>query len=623
MSGLCGWAGHPGTDGELCHLIGAMAAPLALHDKGDTALWVGDSAALAEARSLGAPQAAGAGGVAVALTGLPYWMDPCMDERARAEGGAAAILHAYRENGPDLLHELGGAFALAIIDQKKDRVLLATDRLGICPMLFHQAGECIVFGSSSAVLDVHPRAEAEIDPQAIYNYVYFAYVPAPGTIRRGRERLLPGEYALLERGRLTRDFHARVEYDDSQKTSVRRLKDELHKLLRQSIRRHAAAGRVGAFLSGGVDSSTVAGVLSEVGEGRAQTYSIGFDAEGYDELGYARIVSKHFDTDHHEYCVKASDVEALVPMIARAYPEPFGNESAVPTFFCAKMAKEDGIEHLLAGDGGDELFGGNERYAMQKLFEMYGAVPAPVRRWLIEPGLEHFPFGSRVWPVRRGRAYVRRANTPLPDRTQGYNYIEVFGADHVFEADFLAQVDPGQPMELIRAVYHGAHATSWLNRLLAVDAKFTLADVDLPKVSRMCELAGVSVSYPLLCDAIVNFAARVGVGLKVKGFKLRYFFKRAMRDFLPRETLEKRKHGFGLPFGVWLRTHKPLQVLSEESLLNLKSRRIVRSEFLDNMLHGHRTEHAAYYGEGIWHLMMLEQWFQAHVDFKSVVSPRS
>jgi asparagine synthase (glutamine-hydrolysing) len=619
VSGLCGWSGHAGAEG----LLSEMARPLAEHDGSRTATWVDRDRGLAVARRDDADSLIAQGGMAAAVVGRPYWEDPELAEVSRGAGSAAALLEGYRRRGVDIVKETRGAFALAVVDPDRDRVLLATDRVGIRPLLYHRTGACLVFGSASTALDVHPRAEAEIDPQGIFNYVFFSYVPAPGAIRRGRCRLLPGEYVLLEKGKLHKELYAWSEYRDHDRTPVRELEEEIRRLVRESVRREAEGARVGAFLSGGVDSSAVSGFLSELSDGPARTYSIGFDAEGYDEMRYARVAAKRFATDHHEYYVTPADVVAAVPRIARIYAEPFGNESAVPTYYCARLAREDGVDRLLAGDGGDELFGGNKRYARQKIFELYKVVPRPLRRWLLEPVLFRFPLGDLVWPVRKGRAYVRKANTPLPERIHAYNEVYVRGAAAVFEPEFLAQVDPGQPMGLLREVYHGAHARTSLNRTLALDAKFTLSDVDLPKVSRMCELAGVSVTYPLLDTPILDFAARLDVGLKVKRFKLRYFFKRAMRGFLPEETLAKQKHGFGLPFGTWLRTDRALQALSEESLANLKARRIIRPAYIDDLLRGHRDVHAVSFGESIWHLMMLEQWYQAHVDDRSVVPTRS
>jgi len=622
MSGICGWIGHAGAEGDLAALLDSMAAPLAEHDGSRTGTFLGEDAGLAAARPDAARSVVTEKHLTAAVVGDPDWEDPELTDLSRRAGPAAAMVAAYRRWGADCFARTRGAFAAALRDG--DVLLVATDRVGICPVLYQQAGRCLVFGSTSAAMDRHPQAAAEVDPQCIFTYIWHACVPAPDTTRIGRARLLPGHFLRFARGRLDTVRYIRTEYTDHDKTPLPELQEELHRLLREAVGRDAKGARVGAFLSGGVDSSTVAGMLSEVGGAPARTYSIGFDAQAYDEMGYARIVAKHFKTDHHEYYVTPRDVEALVPRIARAYSEPFGNESAVPTFYCAQMAREDGIERLLGGDGGDELFGGNERYAVQQLFELYQIVPAPLRKYLLEPVLFHFPFGSRIWPVRKGRGYVRHANVPLPGRLRSHIQGEREGIGAMFEPEFLRQVDSGRPARLGDAIYRGAASGHFLNRILELDAKITLSDVDLPKVSRMCEMAGMSVSYPLLHGTIVDFAARLDVGLKVKRFKLRWFFKWAMRDFLPRPTLTKKKQGFGLPFGIWLQKHRPLQVLAEDSLANLKQRRILRPAVIDELLEAHRNVHAHYYGGEIWQLMMLEQWFQAHVDDHSnVVAPRS
>ncbi|HXV76645.1 MAG TPA: asparagine synthase C-terminal domain-containing protein, partial [Candidatus Polarisedimenticolaceae bacterium] len=323
-------------------------------------------------------------------------------------------------------------------------------------------------------------------------------------------------------------------------------------------------------------------------------------------------------TEHHEYYLEPADVVALIPRVAEIYSEPFGNESVVPAYHCARMANELGIRVLLGGDGGDELFAGNERYATQKIFDLYRRVPSPLRRGLLEPVVTHFPAGGSIWPVRKARGYIAKARMRMPDRTQIYNYMERFGADTVFQPDFLAEVDVDEPRRLLRESYDGVRADSMLNRCLAMDLRFTLADNDLPKVSRMAELEGVRVCYPLLDDELIDFAARLPPELKLRRLELRWFFKHALRDFLPEEIIRKTKHGMGMPFGLWLETYAPLQELVRDSLDALKRRDIVRPAFVDQVSEMHRNEHAVYYGVMIWLLVQLEQWLRCHDDGSGV-----
>jgi asparagine synthase (glutamine-hydrolysing) len=307
--------------------------------------------------------------------------------------------------------------------------------------------------------------------------------------------------------------------------------------------------------------------------------------------------------------VTPADVAAAVPRIADIYDQPFGNSSVVPTYFCAKLAKEDGVEVLLGGDGGDELFGGNARYAKQHLYSLYSDLPRTLRKALIEP-LAFLP--PEIGIVGKVQRYIRNASLPMPARYDNYNLLERLGPANMFVPDFLATVDMQEPRTLLAQAYHGAHAGTLINRMLALDLRFTLADNDLPKVSRACELAGVEARYPLLDDAVVAFSAGLPPRLKLKGTRLRYFFKESLRGFLPEEIITKTKHGFGLPFGPWLQTHRPLRQLALDSLADLKSRGIIRPEFIDELTSTHVESHAGYYGSMVWVLMMLEHWLKRH-----------
>jgi asparagine synthase (glutamine-hydrolysing) len=368
------------------------------------------------------------------------------------------------------------------------------------------------------------------------------------------------------------------------------------------------AERIGAFLSGGTDSSTLAGMLAEAGGRPPDTYSIGFEADGFDEMSYARIAARHYGCHAHEYYVTPDDVVEAIPLIARAYDEPFGNASAVPTFCCARLARGDGKHLMIAGDGGDEIFGGNARYAKQKIFEWYRAIPAPLRRSVLEPLAERIPGGQGPASLRKLQSYIRQARVPLPERLDAYSLIEREGAATVFDPEFLSGIDVQRPAELAREVYGRTTSDSPVDRMMHLDLKQTLADNDLRKVNRMCELAGLEVRYPMLDQDVVEFSGRLTPDQKVHGLRLRHFFKHALRDFLPPETIAKSKHGFGLPFGLWMRSHRRLGELGHESLRAFAQRRWMRKEFIDRLVAAHESDHATYYGVTIWMVVMLEHW---------------
>jgi asparagine synthase (glutamine-hydrolysing) len=474
-----------------------------------------------------------------------------------------------------------------------------------------EAGTCSVASDPRGLSNPLGRSLA-VRPEALFNYIYFHMLPGPGTFFSGVEKL-DGGHTLRWNGRdpvVSRYWRPR--FDDAPAISEADARDELFRLLHSAVER-SLQGRAsaGAFLSGGLDSSTVAGLASEQRPG-IPTISMGFDASGYDEMEFARIASRHFKTTPLEYYVTPDDVLSTLPEIAAAFPEPFGNSSAAAAYHCARIAREQGIDLLLAGDGGDELFGGNERYAKQLVFERYSRVPRRVRSALLEPLVNAAGRVTRAFPIGKAVSYIEQANVPLPDRLQTYNFLHRHDPSEVFAPELLEQMDASRPLHLLRDEYGVPGTRDAVNHMLFLDWKFTLHDNDLVKVNAMCQLAGVEVAYPMLDQTVVDFSLRLPANWKVRNGQLRWFYKRAMRDFLPRQIVTKTKHGFGLPFGVWTRTHEGLRRLSEDALGSLAERGYFRPEFLREALRLHRNGHASYYGELVWILMVLELWLQAH-----------
>jgi len=607
MTGLCGWFDRDRGQSPGPQVIAAMAAHLDRFD---------GSTVQRASTDFGAVAAAGGSTSVfqdderlVAVWGHARFADAELAALAQRHGVARALAQGYSRKGADVLTALSGAFALAVLDDRSGEAILAVDRMGTHPLCCCVAGGTLVFGSTLDAISAFPGSTSEIDHQAIYDYVYFHMVPAPRTIYAGHHRLLPGSLLVWRHGESETRPYWEMRYAENEKQPMPELKEDFLTALREGVREAAQDGTVGAFLSGGTDSSTVAGMLGEVTGKPARTYSIGFEAQGYDEMGYARIAARHFGTQHHEYYVTPADVVSAIPRIAEVHDQPFGNSSAVPAYFCAKLARDDGVNVLLGGDGGDELFGGNERYAKQRLYSLYSDLPGALRKGLIEPVVFLPPEIGIVGKVQR---YIRNASMPMPTRYDNYNLVERLGADNIFTADFLGTVDARQPRATMAQAYNSARAQSLINRMLAFDLKYTLADNDLPKVARSCELARVEARFPMLNDSLVAFSARLPPELKLKRTRLRYFFKEALRGFLPDEIIGKTKHGFGLPFGPWLQAHSPLRQIALDSLADLKRRGIVRAKFIDELTSVHVQSHAKYYGTMVWVLMMLEQWLRRH-----------
>ncbi len=544
-------------------------------------------------------------GIAVACTGSPRFGHESARRTAVATGPAAGWLTLLRDQRHGPFSLVSGSYAVVFLDAMSRSAILACDRFAIRPLCYAFEGGRLAF--SDRADEVSQSGRREIDLQAIYDYLYFHVIPTPWTVFRGVRRLPPAHAAYVTNGALRVEPHWVPVFQEPRSTNIEDLKREFRALVREAVAREAAERNVGCFLSGGTDSSTVAGMLGEVTGRPSDTYSIGFDAEGYDEMSYARIAARHFGARHHEHYITPDDLVRGIPEVAAHYDQPFGNSSALPAYRCAQIAKADGLDKLLAGDGGDELFGGNTRYATQRVFEAYYYLPAALRSSVVEPIVMRNKWLLAVPLVRKAARYVEQAQVPMPNRMHTYNLLERVGVSKILESTLLSQVDVDEPARQQRATYARVNG-SLVNAMLAYDWKYTLADNDLPKVCGTAALAGIGVGFPLLADEIVDFSLRLPTSMKLRGLKLRYFFKEALRGFLPDAIIAKKKHGFGLPFGPWLTRHEGLRGLARASLVSLADRRIVRRHFLDELINRRVLEHPAYFGEMIWILMMLEHW---------------
>jgi asparagine synthase (glutamine-hydrolysing) len=604
MDGIFGWLGEHGAHQDLIRHMGQTAclSPEGLlHQHSSQLLGV------AACSRFGKAEIHVENGLAAVLHGRPRFLDDELAFIARDQNAAVAVAHGwlrYGEKLPTLMH---GNFAFAVLEPIKKKAFLALDRVGAERLCYARQGGQLVFGSSVQNVAAHPAIGRTIDPQAIYDYLYFHTIPAPRSLYQSINKLLPGQYVTLKNGTISTGFYWHADYAPAAADFDVQRRD-FRQLLDQAVR-DADAPSTAAFLSGGTDSSTLVGALTAARGAPVDTFSIGFDADGFDEMEYARCAAERYGSHRHEYYLKPADIVTAVPLIAREYDEPFGNDSAVPTYFCARAAREAGFERMLAGDGGDEIFGGNARYAKQRLFEAYAQLPAALRRGLIEP-IAHLPGLSSRFPLAKLKSYVTQAKVGLPLRLESYNFLHRTPLDQILAADFINAVDPSSADAALTEVYERTASDHYINRMMHLDLKFTLADNDLRKVGTMTEAAGIEVRYPLLDDRMVAFANHLPVDYKVRGQKLRWFFKQALTDLLPEKIINKSKHGFGLPFGVWSTQYAPLGDIVGDSLSDFKQRGWIQPAYLDHMLAMQRGPHASYYGVMIWVVMMLEQWLQ-------------
>ncbi len=529
---------------------------------------------------------------------------------------AEMLAHLYLRRGLDFLQLVHGAFSIAVWDESKQSLLLIVDRFGFKTLYWSLDRGQVCFSSRAGGMRVGRGIPAEVNPDAVKQFLLFSAVPAPMTIFKGVKRLSPGHVLIFENGDAKTKSYWDLEYKEDTTRSEKYWANGLREEMRSAVDRHLAdlvPEATGAYLSGGTDSSSVVAFMSDRFK-PTHTFSISFPVAGFSEVEFARTTANRFATCHHERCLQPADAVDAIPKIIRYFDEPFANSSAIASFCCARLAREHGIDTLLAGDGGDELFGGNARYAADKQFALYHAVPRWMRRYLIEPIANLAP--GENGPMTLPRRYIRRAQIPNPRRILSYNFFLCNAIQEIFDADFLKDsVDVS--LQIPESHFNSANASSELNRLLYMDVKMTLGDNDLRKVSGTAELAGIEVRYPLLDTRLVEFSGRVPAKLKLKGMEKRYIFKKAMAEILPKSVLYKKKHGFGVPLGEWFLRDNRLKALVQDVLNDPKThqRGYFRPGFMDRLLALHRQGNASFYGEIVWYLVALELWHREHFEF--------
>jgi asparagine synthase (glutamine-hydrolysing) len=522
----------------------------------------------------------------------------------------------YRLEGPQFLCRLRGAFALAVWDPRQRSLLLAVDRFGMRRLYYVSDGQRVAFASRPSALLAAPNVEKKVDLATVYNYLNFGYVPAPSSIFAGIRRLEPGQCLLLGPARMHLEHYWNVSYSEARTgksqaaaTLYRATEDAVREALRDTI-----AKETGAFLSGGTDSSAVVGLMSGLTGERVNAFSVGFETSQYDERSYADLTARHFGAAHYTHVVKPDEALSVLPRLVEAYDEPFGNNSMIGTFFAAQLARECGIRQLLAGDGGDEIFGGNERYRTDRIFARYHQIPSVIRRHLVEPIL--LPLANPPGTLGKAQRYIRRANIPNPRRFYSYEFFFTAEGHGLLSPEMTVAVDAGAPVAVLERHYADVQAASELNRLLYLDLKLTLGDNDLLKVTRTAELAAVGVRFPLLDTRLVDLMNSLPVSYKVRGLDKRHLFKHAFRPLLPPATLAKRKHGFGVPTSVWLKSSPAFRDMARDVLLSPRARQrgYFRHGAIESLFRQHTADTTSYYGDILWTVLMLELWQRRHVD---------
>jgi asparagine synthase (glutamine-hydrolysing) len=620
MSGICGIC-EPGRMLDPSS-IQTMLAGLSLPGEVTQQTSGTDSSAFGVSRRWEFQQVAAVSGVRIAsdaeLMNRKQLQESLSDQHFDSCGISSAELLArlYRQHGVSFVEKLDGAFSFALWDEESRRLVLGIDRLGINSLYWRQEDGRLLFASRVGAIRSIQVAPAEVDPQAVVQYMLYSSVPAPYSIYRGTSKLRPGFCLIYENGEIRHTRYWDLQYHESENRSVAHWAEEVREGLRGAVHRHVAdlsPGKTGAYLSGGTDSSTVVAFMNEV-HSPANTFSIVFSESAFSEIEFARTTASHFHTNHHELSLASRDTYDAIPKIMQYYDEPFANSSALGAYCCARMARENGVTTLLAGDGGDELFAGNERYATDKQFALYHRVPQFLRKGLIEPLVALLPQNdSRLSLPRR---YIRRASIPLPRRIFSYNFLLSTPPEELFDRSMLECVPPSGWLSAAEGHFHSAAAQNDLNRLLYLDVKMTLADNDLRKVLGTAEIAGVRARFPLLDHRLAELSGCVPASLKMRGFQKRFIFKQAMKGILPQKVLYKKKHGFGVPLSLWFLQDARFGSLATDLLNDARTRQrgYFQPAILDRLLELCRSKDARFYGEILWYVVALELWHRQHLE---------
>jgi asparagine synthase (glutamine-hydrolysing) len=534
----------------------------------------------------------------------------------RSHSDTEVILHLFEERGEACLDELRGMFAFAIWERRRRRLFAARDRVGKKPFVYalSPSGD-FAFSSELASLALAPGFPREVDETGLSHYLTYQFVPAPQTIWRGAKKLEPAHALVWEDGRVSTRRWWDLRYVPKLRLGSHRAYEERFlEIFREAVRvRLVADVPLGAFLSGGVDSSAVVAMMSLEGAAPVRTFSIGFPEADYDEVAYARLVAKRYATVHEELVVEPRALDVL-PKLVRHYGEPFGDSSAVPTWYVSELTRRS-VTVALSGDGGDEAFAGYQRYLADRLIAGYLRLPRFVREQLVRRAIDALPAPARPRGfVGRLKRFVATAD---PSRERQYvRYLCIFANDakaELLSPEYAARMAGTDSITLVEELYRRADGETFLDRTLSVDQHLYLPDDILAKVDIASMGNALETRAPFLDHRLLEFAASCPPELKLRGATGKYLVKKALEPHLPREVLYRRKMGFGMPIAEWFRGE--LGDLAGDLLLSPRAlgRGYFRGEAVRRVLDEHRGRQADH-GYRLWVLLFLELWFREFAD---------
>ena len=517
------------------------------------------------------------------------------------------IVHAYEQWGRSAIRRLRGMFGLAIWDKRTRTLLLARDRVGIKPLHYARVNGRLYFGSEIKSLLCAPDLPRDLDVGAFDHYLSFLYTPPDESIFRAVRKLPPGHLLTWTNGRIQIDRYwqwpASEDYSGNELEAIA----DLHDVLADAVGSHLVSDvPIGAFLSGGIDSSVVVGLMAKTSGARVKTFSIGFDVPEFDELEHARRVARHFGTDHHEFVVKP-DAIGILDRLIEHFDEPFADSSAIPTWYVSEMARRH-VTVVLSGDGGDELFGGYDRYLPHPRVAAFDRYSPRALRRVAALAATTLPHGTR------GKNFLRHVGRD--DRQRYVDSIRFFGVDEkaaLLSRDITAQLTGADPEARLARHFDRYEHLPWPSQMMRFDAETYLPEDVLTKVDRMSMAHSIESRVPLLDNAVIEFAARLPSAMKIRNGRRKHVLKEVAAALLPPEIIARPKQGFGVPIGVWFRGN--LRELFGDTLLSPRSlqRGYFQPAFVRRLIDEHvagKRDHTL----RLWQLVVFERWHQQYID---------
>ncbi len=527
---------------------------------------------------------------------------------------AEVILHLYEEKGAECVRDLRGPFAFALWDERKERLFIARDRIGQKPMNYFYKNNSLVFGSEIKAITEDPEVSAEVNRPAIKDYLSYGYTPTPETMFKGIKRLPPAHFMIYEKGNIRTERYRELDFSEKLKLTENEYCENIMGLLEEATRvRMVSDVPLGAFLSGGIDSSAVVHLMSKVSARPVKTFSIGFDDKEYSELKFAKIIADKFGTQHTEYTVKPDAIEIL-PKLVWHYNEPYADSSALPSYYVAKMTRQD-VTVALNGDGGDEDFGGYERFMAARFAEYLKIIPGPLVKFfasMLRESLSLKDFKTRL------KRFLLIASRNCEERH--YNWVSIFRDDEkesLFTREFQNETKGRESSSYIRNAFENCGSDDVVDKVMSTDIRTNLPDDLLVKMDIATMANSLEGRSPFLDHKVMEFAASIPSSLKIKGTRLKYILKKALSGKIPDSILSRGKMGFGVPLDRWFRGE--LEDYSRNILLGERfiKRGYFKKDSIEAVLDNHKKGKANN-GARIWSLLYLELWHRIFIEKEGI-----